>query len=307
VIDQFLIDTVERWIPRSDQEALRVQITSLQSERADPEIAAWRRLEARLGFDPDEAPEPLMEELAELATRYSQSAVEEAAQAAPGVGAAATLVHEIEGAMQTHDKCDLSLASRYVTNSVVHSRETPWVAAERASTLVRKGVGAERGPLHNKRLAEILGTKPSALKSWPSAPSRNPQYGLRLRAGSVGTDMVSLRSRWSHDRRFEMSRALGDVIWAESEELGPIARSKTARQKFQRAFAQSFLCPFDDLLEYINTECPSEGDVTAAGKHFHVSERVVRTVLVNKGMANREILHGSFDNDRSLEDLLETA
>ena len=100
---------------------------------------------------------------------------------------------------------------------------------------------------------------------------------------------VALRSRWSGDRRFELSRALGDVIWT-SDALGPLARSKTERQKFQRAFAQSLLCPFEDLISYINTDHPTDEDFSAAAKHFHVSEKVIQTTLVNKRIIHRDPL-----------------
>jgi hypothetical protein len=42
-----------------DREALQSQLSALQREREDGEIAAWRRLEAQLGFDPDDAPAEL--------------------------------------------------------------------------------------------------------------------------------------------------------------------------------------------------------------------------------------------------------
>jgi hypothetical protein len=302
-VDRFLDEAAEHWARPSDREALRAQVAALRVERADDEFAAWRRLEARLGFDPDEAPESLMKELADLADEYGESGVEEAAQAAPGLTAATTLTREIEVTREAHNECDLSVASEYVIRSAIDPSQPPWIMAERASTLVREGVGTVRGPLKNKRLADILGTSVDALHTSKSAKHQNLQYGLRLRTGKPGSDIVSLRSRWSHDRRFEMSRALGDVIWATNDELGPIARSKTARQKFQRAFAQSLLCPFDDLLEYMNTETPSDGDLTAAATHFHVSEQVVRTVLVNKKLARREILTRSTGGDGALEEL----
>ena len=67
-----------------------------------------------------------------------------------------------------------------------------------------------------------------------------------------------------------------------------MTRAKTRRQKFQRSFAQSLLCPYDDLMAYVNTDFPTEDDVAAAARHFHVSERVIQTLLVNKGTIDRQ-------------------
>jgi hypothetical protein len=56
-IDQFLtLVADERSGYGSDKDALRQLLNILRSERADPEITQWRKLEAQLGFDPDEAP-----------------------------------------------------------------------------------------------------------------------------------------------------------------------------------------------------------------------------------------------------------
>ena len=100
---------------------------------------------------------------------------------------------------------------------------------------------------------------------------------------------MALSSRWSADRRFEFSRALGDAIWSQNETLGPLTKAKSARQKFQRAFAQALLCPYDDLQAYIGGDT-SDGALAAAAKHFHVSDRLVRSLLVNKGDLQRHRL-----------------
>jgi len=91
-------------------------------------------------------------------------------------------------------------------------------------------------------------------------------------------------------RRFELARALGDIIWQRDDCLAPITRAKTDRQKFQRAFAQSFLCPFDDLMAYIGHFSPNHLEVREAARHFHVSEALINTVLVNKHVFSRDSL-----------------
>jgi hypothetical protein len=119
--------------------------------------------------------------------------------------------------------------------------------------------------------------------------TRELAYGLRINTGRRRGEVVALSSRWSADRRFEFSRALGDAIWSEHERLGPLTRAKSARQKFQRAFAQSLLCPYEDLQAYIGGDT-SDGALTAAAQHFHVSDRLVRSLLVNKGALQRHRL-----------------
>ena len=66
-----------------------------------------------------------------------------------------------------------------------------------------------------------------------------------------------------------------------------MSAAKSERQKFQRAFAQAFLCPFADLLAYINTEEPTEEDIHAAARHFHVSERLIQATLYNNHLIDQ--------------------
>jgi Zn-dependent peptidase ImmA (M78 family) len=85
---------------------------------------------------------------------------------------------------------------------------------------------------------------------------------------------------------------LGDHLsYSNGERLIPATDAKTSRQQFQRAFAQEFLCPFDALLEKINTTQPNDDDIAEAAAHFEVSPLMVRTTLVNKGELDRETLN----------------
>ena len=84
------------------------------------------------------------------------------------------------------------------------------------------------------------------IRSFPSIP-----YGIRRRDPDRGTSTVALSANWHPAKRFQLCRVLGDAIWSANDPLGLISSANSVRQKFQRAFAQSFLCPFSDLPEYI--------------------------------------------------------
>lgn len=345
-IDEFLSNTIDAFVETdTDRSALRAQVQALRSEREDSDVTAWRRMEARLGFDPDDAPEETIEKLAAFAARYGDAAVEEAAMATPGAQAADALAAEIEAAQTSRIECEfgesvkastlpisgfslqgplvtlkagraVSLLLQGIERASVSLRqsfdsgEAPWTLAEHAATSLRMALGVGQGPLRNRALGELLGTGVENFRMTPSTATKILHYGLRLTSEDGRRDRIAVRSRWPHDRRFEMVRALGDAIWADSDRLGPLADSKTARQKFQRAFAQSLLCPYNDLISYIGTGQPDESDISAAAQHFHVSERVVRTVLVNKGVLERhrlERLHRQEFGADQLEELVDAA
>jgi len=289
----------ERSVLASDWAALRTQIDALAAEREDPELSAWRRLEAQLGYDIDEAPEGLIAALHKFEREYGVGAIAEAALATQGAEAATVLETEIAAANDRHWQCDLRRTAVLVGRIERRPDDTPWRLGEIAAEGVRAATGYQSGPLRNKALAEILNVRGNAFEGvqLTGGPLELP-YGLRLNTGRRRGEVVALSSRWSADRRFEFSRALGDAIWSEGERLGPLTRAKSERQKFQRAFAQSLLCPYDALQAYIGDD-KSDGALTAAAKHFHVSDRLIRSLLVNKGALQRRRL-GDFSTSHAL-------
>ena len=283
-VDRFLEEAVDA---QSDHKAaLRAQFDALKDEREDRDTALWRRLEAKLGYDPDSAPDRLIEVLLGYVETYGRGGVEEAIVAIQGEAAAETLEEEIRVARRSRVVCDLREAVAAAGNPGKGSHRPIWETAEEAAMAVRHRLGIRNGPLRNTRLSELLNT-PKEVFGSAGSESAGLHYGLRLREGRGESNVVALSARWTHGRRFELCRALGDAIWSGSDALGPVTKARTGRQKFQRAFAQSLLCPHDDLLAYIDTTAPSDDDISAAARHFHVSERVIQAVLVNKGVVDK--------------------
>ncbi len=284
-VDRFLSKAVDA--ASDDKVALNAQFLALKEERVDDNAATWRRIEAKLGYDIDRAPSELVQLLLGYLESYGNEGVEEAIVASQGETSADTLAEEIKVAKKSKVVCELHDAIAAAGDIKQRYTKPIWEVAEEAATAVRRGLGADNGPLRNTRLAELLNVSKDHFRSRDAEPG-GLHYGLRLREGDGNRNVVALSSRWAQGRRFELCRTLGDAIWSGNDPLGPITRTKTGRQKFQRAFAQSLLCPYEDLLSYINTEVPSEEDISAAARFFHASERVIQTVLVNKGGIGRQ-------------------
>ncbi len=159
--------------------------------------------------------------------------------------------------------------------------------AEAAAQALRGKLGQGLKPLLRKALADLLGMSASQLDQQSAA--RPAAYALRL-APEGKPQTLLLTAKWSHDRRFQAARALGDAIWSEGSALGVVSTLGSARQKFQRAFAAALLCPEQGLVEFLGNADPSDGDITEAARHFHVSETTVRSVLVNKHIIDRHRL-----------------
>ena len=290
--DKFLERTVE--LALEDRDALLDLHRQVKSERADPEIANWRMIEAELGFDVDEAPVELMNRLNELIAELGLEAVSEACVSQQGNDVTRALEEALWAVENSNTKIDLSpaiSAARFHANQGLDEPSSrawvpPWKLAEEAADRLRENLAVPPGPISDKRLGNLLGVSAyrfSHLRSFTSIP-----YGIRRRKPGQPMSTVALRAGRPAARRFQLCRVLGDAIWSANDRLGLISSAKSARQKFQRAFAQSLLCPFKDLLDYIGTNSPLPEDVTAAAHRFRVSERLVRSTLVNKGVIDRQ-------------------
>jgi hypothetical protein len=288
-VDAFFDAVVGTCARAQDTGALNAVIRQLQDERRDAGIAAWRQLEARLGYDPDAAPDGVIERLSEFEEQIGADAVEEAAVGSPGAEAAAILEQAIEASQASTVQVDLEIAAAAAEpNDRLDLTRPTWMVAEDAAARLRNAVGHPHGRFLNQALEEALGIRWDAVKGAVPTARRLP-YGARIRQhGSA--DRVALQTRSAHDRRFELARVLGDAVWTGRSEFGVISRGKTDRQKFQRAFAQSLLCPFEDLRHYVDLSGPTQIQIETAARRFHVHTSVVRTLLVNKGFLPRETL-----------------
>jgi len=77
------------------------------------------------------------------------------------------------------------------------------------------------------------------------------------------------------------------LVAPDGERLLPATAAKTSRQKFQRSFAQEFLCPSKALLERLGSSPPEDEDIENAAQYFEVSPLLVRSKLANEGILPR--------------------
>lgn len=286
IIDLMLEAALEA-VPDEQHQPLFALLAALRDERADPRVSAWRRLEAVNGYCPDQAPEALIADLLTLEDRFEAADVEEAAAAAAG-GQSAVSLNAALRAAENGAMVDFSHAlGLTATHADATQRMEPWVLAERAADVLRNALGQGVKPLLQKRLSELLGMTAKYMAA-QQTPQSSP-YALRL-AKEGRAQTVVLTARWAHDRRFQAARTLGDAIWSECSALGVLSTVGSVRQKFQRAFAAALLCPVEGLMEFLDTDAPTDEDISEAARQFHVNEKTVRSVLVNKQIIQRHRL-----------------
>ena len=146
------------------------------------------------------------------------------------------------------------------------------------------------GPIGTDTICDLFEVSVDSL----TESNQNQSPGLReLSAGfkeDEKQDMfrVVLHQPRETGRRFTLARLIGDYLAAPEGHLLPATAAKTSRQKFQRAFAQEFLCPFNDLMEVLNTNTPGEEDIEEASAHFNVSPLNITRTLEHKGILKPE-------------------
>jgi hypothetical protein len=292
-LDRFFDEVGQHCRTHVDGAAFLELLGQLNRERRDPDVAAWRVLEACLGFDPDAAPASVIETMAAYEARVGESAVEEAAVAAPGADSPARLGEAIEASEASAIVVDFTTLGTIDPRFKMQSGALPWHLAENAARLVHERLG-KPGTLAGERLTDLLKIRADDFTRAP-ATARYLPYGARL----VERDRNHLAMQMEPERfrRFEIARMIGDELWSRDAPFGVVSRAKSDRQKFQRAFAKALLCPFPELRRHIDLDRPTRAQISAAADHFDVDDSVVHAILVDKGYLDTP----------SFEDQLETA
>lgn len=263
-------------------------------ERADAETATLRRLEASLGFDPDEGDEALLDRLTADAETLGGEAVVELARV--GEKDALNLSRDaLNAAANRFVHADPSAAARLPTGAVLAlpriGAGPAWERAKAAARALREQEKLGVEPLENSRLAALAGVSAAV---WTADVSKNLPISFTLDDGP-NTGRMALRSPRETSRRFDVARLLGDRIAAGvvRESLRPATGAPGYRQKLQKAFATELLCPFDAV------EAMADGDYSAErseeiADHFQVSPLTVRASLANHKRIARDDVEMEF-------------
>lgn len=289
-IDRFVADVLARLdTPATRETNLHRLWKELRAEREDPEHARFRRFEARLGCDPDDAAEDAIYARLDDAAILGEEALGELAADAAVAGKGSDRM------MSAADLADTAADSGFdadprnavtLADAAVAPDAEAWRAGEHMAQELRKREGLN-GPVSNACLAAFAGTTADAV----SQHDRSARLSFVL-DGEGGGARVALRSKWTTGRRFELARLVGDRMFGAAmgstvEPLWPATRAYSYRQKMQRAFAAELLCPFVAVDEMTGGDDSGERQRDVA-ERFNVSELTVRTQLVNRGRIDRE-------------------
>ncbi|MSP67748.1 MAG: hypothetical protein EXQ96_06555 [Alphaproteobacteria bacterium] len=254
----------------------------IQSERNDTAHCRRRKLEARLGFEPDEAPNDVISSLEAMAANAGQHAVEELASAIAGDDPGDTLdcIRDFADSAGVIAKLDGLTRPADATAAIIANDAMPWARGYHFARAARHAWEIPPGAMRNDQICDMLKISPTALPAG-DGHSVNVPLGLAIRAPESTDLRLVLRKGHRTSRRFEVIRLLSDHFMAPMSDRWLLATdAKTARQQSQRAFAAEFLCPIDDLKDFLGGDY-SDGALEEAAHHFLVSDRIVTHQLEN--------------------------
>ena len=183
-----------------------------------------------------------------------------------------------------------------LSNRTGSSEELPWQRAAHAAGMARDVWGLPAGPVPNGELSEIFGFHPQDHQPGERSNAQGLPFHAGLQDDKIEDGfLVSLDQRNIDSRRFTLVRLAADYLDTEGDSpLLPATRAGTSRQKFQRAFAQEFLCPIENLKEFLEGPSINDDDINEAAAYFEVSPLTIRTTLVNRGHLAGEQVFGEW-------------
>ncbi|MCX7673307.1 MAG: hypothetical protein N2Z63_06900, partial [Thiobacillaceae bacterium] len=249
------------------------------ADRADRTQASVRRIEARLGYDPEGCPPELLKSVVSIEQKIGEAAM---AELAPVCGAEGR--NDIDGLQRLATDAGVSISPK-VPYVEVAADVRPWQQGVLAARRVRERLAKPEECIKDRDLNALLGV---VGPSWPDMVMQvdRPVSVVRPHTNDRGRGWVFIpRKRHRYGRRFEYARVLGDFATyaAQPNEWRPVTDLYTTRQKRQRAFAAELLCPIDGLRVFLDDDL-SESAIDEASHHYQVSEQVVRMQLINAGL-----------------------
>ncbi len=259
--------------------------SELSSERKDPEISLYRRFEAYLGFDPDEAQPELIER---LITEGKSIGIEAISEVVADDHQSALELHEVAQDFGFDTRLGDGVQSVSISQHSDRSQVPAWQVGVGVANRLREQEHLGNDAIPNTRLAELCGISEQILTRQDS--TGDIAFAFTLDDENKEKGRIVLRSTWEQGRRFAVARLLADRLLDDHNELlHPATRTYTYRQKMQRAFAGEFLCPIHSLRTFLNDDFSDEKQQDAA-EYFNVSPHTVTARLVDNGDLDREEL-----------------
>lgn len=259
---------------------------AISEERRNADVCRKRKIEAALGFDPEECPADMMAEAILLEDRIGTNSFGELAGAYADLDA--TRVSAIRNLVAQIDAYGIDgNLDRNLDISIEDRNGQPRNIAATAARRLREKIANPNGELDDSTLSELLGLPAMGIHGWLPPPRSRASAA---HVGDANAIRVLSRKACPVARRFELARFIGDYVRGANGSSRPFwlvtADLSTTRQEFQRAFAAEFLCPVHSLARYLNGDYSAPALEDAAYR-FRVDTTTVESLLADNGCISR--------------------
>jgi hypothetical protein len=282
-INKVLSRLAERGLVDSQLHKLWAEI---QQERLDPPLAAFRRIEAILGFDPGEAGADVVKRIQVLEAKAGRAAAEEVAHAthATSTGSVSELLAPaaVESASAAAPHGEFGVQPGKLDLANVLAQRHPWHKGYALAYQVRSRCNLNGEKVTDEQLAGLLGLDAAVFRSDVGEKSKRLPFGVAVRSETRPDEArFVFRSPQHVRRRFEAARMIADYVLAPASDAWlPTTAAHTARQKTQRAFAAELLCPSRALKTFLGDDTSSYA-IEDAAEHFAVAADTVTHQIAN--------------------------
>lgn len=291
-IDNFISSIIDRMNQQNlNNSSLHLVWKEVLRERSEAESYNWRKLEAILGFDPDEGPEELITALLEKSPVFGPGAIEEISSATK-TAALETIETLRESTSDKTKQATIPCFSelRKLLSKELRKEDFPWLQGEFVAGLMRKTLNLGIEPVRDVTLQEIFCLSQQVIDDMPTDLRCPISAGYREESTNDRVNLY-LPVKVKTSRRFALLRIIGDHLrYDTADKLLAATEAKTARQKFQRSFAREFLCPFNGLMEILGDAPLTDTKIEEAAEYYGVSPLTVTATLANKGRIDRSEL-----------------
>lgn len=253
----------------------------VKEDRGNPDQFRIRRIEAQMGFDPEECPQEVIYNALELGKQIGTCAMQELApiygRPAPGTD------FPLDGITHLANTVGIVGRPEFKTQGMYCGKATnaPWMQGVNSARKLRAQMPNQENPVSDVEIYNLLGLTKEQVEAY-SLDKKAPVSVVKPE--KKGLLSFIPRKRHPDAKRFEYARFLGGCFMGskDSNEWMVSSELATAQQKRQRAFAAEFLCPVNSLTGFLSEDF-SESKIEDASDYFGVSEKTIMSILMNNG------------------------
>lgn len=278
-IKEFILSTINRLdeFERYNTD-LHFLFEQLKNEIEDEGFSLYRRMEAILGYDPDEVPDNIINKIKSISKVFSEDTLIELISTC-SINETDCPNKELESALFMTKTGIKGKWMNPISTFEIQDKRLPWDAGRLIARKLRASIGNLNKKIETKTLCDFLGITTKEINN--NLPTHNRFSISYFKDDKLYINLKKERSNYySIGRRFQITRLIGALLACKNENIFISSNCKTYFQKLQRAFAAEFLSPIDEIKNFVEKNVTTE-TIEKAAKYFSVSPQTIAHSLAN--------------------------